>query len=139
MESNTLTQSFDIIIPNDTKNVSGVDQANVTVTIRNKETAVIRATNIAFIHEPEGLTATSMTKQVQVLIRASTADISKITSNNLRVVADLSDYTTAGTNTVPVTIYIDGFPDAGVIGDEYTIVVTLAEKTDEKNSGTNGN
>ena len=50
MESNTLTQSFDIIIPNDTKNVSGVDQANVTVTIRNKETAVIRATNIAFIH-----------------------------------------------------------------------------------------
>ena len=59
MESNTLTQSFDIIIPNDTKNVSGVDQANVTVTIRNKETAVIRATNIAFIHEPEGLTATS--------------------------------------------------------------------------------
>ena len=139
MESNTLTQSFDIIIPNDTKNVSGVDQANVTVTIRNKETAVIRATNIAFIHEPEGLTATSMTKQVQVLIRASTADISKITSNNLRVVADLSDYTTAGTNTVPVTIYIDGFPDAGVIGDEYTIVVTLAEKTDEKNSDTNGN
>ena len=74
-----------------------------------------------------------------MLIRASTADISKITSNNLRVVADLSDYTTAGTNTVPVTIYIDGFPDAGVIGDEYTIVVTLAEKTDEKNSGTNGN
>ena len=33
----------------------------------------------------------------------------------------------------------NGFPDAGVIGDEYTIVVTLAEKTDEKNSGTNGN
>ena len=128
IESNTRTIPFDIVIPNDTKNVSGVDQANVTVTIRNKSTAVIRATNIAFMHVPDGLEATSVTKQVQVTIRASTADIQKITANNIRVVADLADYSMPGTNTVPVTIYIDGYPDAGYIG-EYTIVVSLAEKT----------
>lgn len=128
IESNTRTIPFDIVIPNDTKNVSGVDQANVTVTIRNKSTAVIRATNIAFMHVPDGLEATSVTKQVQVTIRASTADIQKITANNVRVVADLADYSMPGTNTVPVTIYIDGYPDAGYIG-EYTIVVSLAEKT----------
>ena len=131
LESNSATLPFDIVIPNDTKNISGVDQANVTVTIRNKATAVIRATNIAFIHEPDGLEATSMTKQVQVTIRASESDIAKITSNNLRLVADLADYSIPGTNSVPVTVYIDGFPDAGVIGD-YTIVVSLAEKTAEE-------
>ena len=131
LESNSATLPFDVVIPNDTKNISGVDQANVTVTIRNKATAVIRATNIAFIHEPDGLEATSMTKQVQVTIRASESDIAKITSNNLRLVADLADYSIPGTNSVPVTVYIDGFPDAGVIGD-YTIVVSLAEKTTEE-------
>ena len=31
----------------------------------------------------------------------------------------------AGTYQVPVTIYIDGYPDAGVIGDDYKIVVVL--------------
>lgn len=127
---NTVTLPFDIVIPNDTKNVSGVEQAKVTLNIRNKATAVIRATNIAFIHEPEGLEATSVTKQVQVTVRASAADIAKITSNNLRVVADLADYSIPGTNTVPVQIYIDGYPDAGYIG-EYTIVVSLTEKTEE--------
>lgn len=132
LESNSTTHSFDIVIPNDTKNVSGVDEAKVTVTIRNKSTVMIRATNITFIHEPEGLEATSVTKQVQVLVRAATSDINKITANNLRVVADLADYSIPGTNTVPVTIYIDGYPEAGVIGDEYTIVVSLAEKTEEE-------
>ena len=39
--------------------------------------------------------------------------------------ADLSEYTQAGTYQVPVTIYIDGYPDAGVIGDDYKIVVVL--------------
>ena len=131
IEASTRTIPFDIVIPNDTKNVSGVDQANVTVTIRNKATAVIRATNITFIHVPEGLEPTSVTKQVQVTIRAATSEIQKITANNIRVVADLADFSLPGTNTVPVTIYIDGYPDAGYIGD-YTIVVSLAEKTDDK-------
>lgn len=131
IESNSATIPFDIVIPNDTKNVSGVEEVNVTVTIRNKATAVIRATNITFIHEPEGLEATSVTKQVPVTIRASTADISKITANNIRLVADLDGYTLPGTNTVPVEVYIDGYPEAGCIG-EYTVVVSLSEKTEEE-------
>lgn len=131
IETSTATIPFDIVIPNDTKNISGVEQASVSVTIRNKSTAVIRAANIAFIHEPEGLEATSVTRQVPVLIRASAADIEKITANNIRLVADLEGYSIPGTNTVPVEVYIDGYPEAGCIG-EYTIVVTLAEKTDEE-------
>ena len=34
--------------------------------------------------------------------------------------------TQAGTYQVPVTVYIDGYPDAGVIG-EYSIAVTLTK------------
>ena len=42
------------------------------------------------------------------------------------MVADMSNYTSAGTHTVnEVTVYIDGYSDAGVVG-EYSIVVSLA-------------
>ena len=66
-------------------------------------------------------------------VRASASDITKISSSSLRVVADLSDCTQAGTYQVPVTIYIDGSPDAGVIG-EYSIAVTLT-KTESSENG----
>lgn len=88
----------------------------MTIKIRNKKTRVIGATNIAFINTPDGFNAKSITQLVQTTVRASATDIDTIAANNLRVVADLSEYTQAGTYQVPVTIYIDGYPDAGVIG-----------------------
>ena len=120
---NNAVLSFDIKIPNDAKNVSGEETA--TIKIRNKKTRVIGATNIAFINTPDGFNAKSITQLVQTTVRASATDIDTIAANNLRVVADLSEYTQAGTYQVPVTIYIDGYPDAGVIGDDYKIVVVL--------------
>ena len=122
---NNAVLSFDIKIPNDAKNVSGEETATVTIKIRNKKTRVIGATNIAFINTPDGFNAKSITQLVQTTVRASATDIDTIAANNLRVVADLSEYTQAGTYQVPVTIYIDGYPDAGVIGDDYKIVVVL--------------
>ena len=122
---NNAVLSFDIKIPNDAKNVSGEESATVTIKIRNKKTRVIGATNIAFINTPDGFNAKSITQLVQTTVRASATDIDTIAANNLRVVADLSEYTQAGTYQVPVTIYIDGYPDAGVIGDDYKIVVVL--------------
>ena len=124
---NNAVLPFQIIIPNGAKNVSGEQQATVTVKIKNKDTAVIRATNIAFINVPDGFEASSVTQLVQTKVRAATDEITKISTNNLRVVADMAEYTQAGTYTVPVSIYIDGYSDAGVIGD-YTIVATLTAK-----------
>jgi YbbR domain-containing protein len=126
---NNQVYSYQIIIPNGAKNVSGEAEATVTIKVKNKETAVIRATNITFINVPDGFEAANMTQLVQTKVRASTSDIRQITSSSLRVVADMADYTQAGTYTVPVTIYIDGYPDAGVIGD-YTIVASLAKSAE---------
>lgn len=122
---NDATRSFEIKIPNEAKNVSGEETATVTIKIKNKQTKVIGATNIAFTNVPEGFEARSITQLVQATVRAPSGEASKIAANNLRVVADLSEYTQAGTYQVPVTIYIDGYPNAGVIGDAYKIVVVL--------------
>ena len=124
---NNKVLTLDIKIPNDAKNVSGEETATVTIKIKNKQTKVIGATNIAFINKPDGFNAKSITQLVQTTVRASESDIKQIAANNLRVVADLSEYSQAGTYQVPVTIYIDGYPDAGVIGDDYKIVVVLED------------
>lgn len=131
IKTNSDAVTFPIVIPDGAQNVSGEEQATVTIRIKNKQTATVRATNIAFINQPDGFTPNSVTQMLQVTVRAGTSDIEKITSSSLRIVADLTECTQAGTYQVPVEIYIDGFPEAGVIG-EYSIAVTLT-KTEEPN------
>ena len=131
--SNSEVLPFPIIIPNDVKNVSGESEAEVSIEIRNKETASLRVTNISFKNVADGLEASSIAQQLQVTIRANTEDIGRISTNHVRAVADMAEYMQAATYQVPVTIYIDGYPDAGVVGD-YSIVVTLSEA--ENNGGT---
>lgn len=136
MLTNKDTITLPIIIPNNAKNVTGVEEATVTLEICNKETAIVRIDKANFVltNVPEGLEATCVTQQLQVTIRADAADINKITGGKIRVVADLSNYTLPGTHTVnEVTVYIDGYSDAGVVG-EYAIVVSLAEPTTEEDN-----
>ena len=116
-----------ILLPDGVKNVSGEEEAAVSVRIKNRETAVVRATNITFINTDDRLDYSSMTQLIQVTVRASASEIEKISTNNLRVVADMADYTQTGKVNVPVTIYVDGYTDAGVVG-EYSVVVSIEEK-----------
>jgi YbbR domain-containing protein len=121
------TVEFPILIPNDSKNVSGDESATVTLHFKGLATRTIRVSSIEFINQPENLEPESMTQMLQATIRASEEDIDSISSNNVRAVADLSEYQQAGTYTVPVTIYVDGYPDAGAVGS-YNIVLSLTEK-----------
>ena len=119
--------TFPILIPNETKNVSGDETATVNVKIRGVETKTLRVTTIEFINRPKGCEAVSMTQQLQVLVRAKSTDIEKIAANNLRAVADLSEITAPGTYTVPVTVYVDGYENAGAVG-EYTVVALITQE-----------
>lgn len=115
-----------IIIPNGVTNVSGEQEATVTLKIKNKDISTIRTSNITFTGVAEGMEPKSISQQLQVTFRASAEDIRKISANNVRVVADMSDYTQPGTYQVPVQVIFDGFPSAGVIG-EYNVAVTLSK------------
>ena len=121
-----LQTTLPITIPDGLKNVSGDEEADVSVKIRGLESKTVRASNIRITGEPDGYTAISITQMLQVTVRAPSSEIGRISADNLRVVADLTEaeLTKEGSYTVPVTIYIDGFEKAGVIGD-YTIVVSL--------------
>jgi len=125
--STTLTMP--IQLANGLSNVSGDEEAKVSVRIKGLDTKQVRASDMAFTGVPAGYAAVSMTQMLQVKVRAPNSEIGKITADNLRVVADLSEIKQAGSYTVPVSIVITGFKDAGVIGN-YTIVVSLTAQSE---------
>ena len=125
IKKNEDTVTRQIIIPNNATNVSGEQEATITLRIKNKEISTIRSSNISFTGVAEGLEAKSIAQQLQVTYRASAEGVRKILANNVRIVADMSEFTQPGTYQVPVEVYFDGYADAGVIGD-YTIAVTLS-------------
>ena len=86
--------------------------------------------NISCINVPEGYTAEIITQTINdVLVRAGEDVIESIGTHNLRAVADLSGITPGSGNVFNpiVKIYIDGFPTAGVVGEERIYVSLNAE------------
>ncbi len=123
------TYEFNILLPNSVKSISGEEVASVTVEVRGLETKTLRISTVEFAQVPEGFTATAITQMQQITVRASSDDIDNITASNVHAVADLTGISAnAGTYTVPLTIEIYGYPDAGVIGS-YNAVVSLEELT----------
>lgn len=125
------TATYTIIPPNGTEIMTGVTEATVTVTITGLATKTfsVNPDNISCINIPEGYTAENITQALNVTVRAPQDVLDEISDANLRAVADLSDLGSnpSGVFTPTVEIKIDGFPEAGCVG-EYKIYVTLKEK-----------
>ena len=111
--------------------MTGVTEATVTVSITGVATKSfsVNPDNIVCINVPDGYTAENITQALNVTVRAPQEILEQISEVNLRAVADLSNLGTSasGVFTPTVEIKIDGFPEAGCIG-EYKIYITLKEK-----------
>lgn len=116
---------YTIPLPNDTDNLSGITTATVSLDFTGLSTASFTVYNLEYINCPEGYSAAIMTLGIPVTIRAPEETLSQITASNLRAVADLSDITV--TSKAPTTIYVDGFADAGAVGD-YTMTVVMTQE-----------
>lgn len=120
------TETFQIFIPNDTENMTGISEATVTVELKGFATKKFIITNIEYINLKEGYDAEIVNAAIEVVIRAPEDIIESITSNNIRAVADLSGMVTTGYASAPAKVYVDGFSGAGAIGD-HKIYVYLSE------------
>lgn len=133
---NAMTLEFPIVLPNGTKNLAGISEASVTVTITGLESTHITTDNIDVTNETPGYSSEVITKSLELLIRGSAADIAKITPDengdteipvSYRVVADLSELgNTVGTYSVLAKVYVDGDVDVGAVG-EYKITVAISK------------
>ena len=120
---------YSIILPNDTENLSGVNTATVDLTFTGLETAYFVVTNLEYANLAEGYSADVMDITLGVTIRAPAETLASIEANNIRAVADLSNITT--TSRAPVTVYVDGYSDAGSVGDYVLYVRVVPEEAAE--------
>ena len=125
------TQTFTIPISNDINNISGITEAEVTVTVKNLAVKRIIASNIEFINVSDGYTATPVTQYLEVKVRGPQEIVDLINAYNIRIVGDLSDLGQAvGRYAVETKIYIDGYSEAGAVGD-YKVVVSIEKDGSE--------
>ena len=120
---------YTVVPPDSTENLSGVSEAEVTVSIIGlvSQNFNIGHDNISCINVPEGFNAEIINQALSVTIRAPEEDLARITASHIRAVADLSEVSESnatGFISPAVRIFIDGFPTAGVVG-RYSIIVTL--------------
>ncbi len=121
----THQDTYLIPLPNGVENVTGVAQADVKIEITGVDTKVFTVTNISTRNLPSGYTLEEITTQsLEVRIRAPQDVLDQLQPSNLSAVADLSDITQSGDMFVPVRIVVDGFTDAGAVG-EYNIGINV--------------
>lgn len=135
--SNSDTVTRMITTPEGCINLSGEQEATVSIQIKNKSIRQMRisSNHFSFVGVPDGLHVEARTSILPITIRANETDIDFILEDNIRVVVDFTNVTLTETTTsmtVPVKIYIDGFEGAGVIGEtEYSVVVDISPVIEE--------
>ena len=131
IDLSTVTQdttfTVSIPLPAGSTNLSGEDEATVTITFLNMATKTfpISSDNISYVNEPEGQTVTVVTNEMEVTLRGPAEVLEEIQPFHIRVVGDLSDVTSGnGDYAVPAEVYVDGTDEAGAIG-VYQITVRI--------------
>jgi len=124
------TIPFTIIVPDYLRNLSGETESLVLVEVTGLEISYFSTSNLQWINAPTGLSVDMRTQTLDVRIRGTPEDLLMVSRENIRVVADLSDYGT-GTSVVPARVYVDGVDaDVGAVGMEYRVTVRLYRDTD---------
>ena len=139
----SFSDTFVIPIDNELRNITGANEAKVTVEIVGLETKNVKVTNISCINVTEGYTAEILTRSLNVTLRGSPESIAMLKDENIRAVADLNDMNeSVGTYMPRVRIYADGYTDVGAIkvgGADYSVYIQIdkaLEKAPERESDT---
>lgn len=130
-------EKFSIEIPNGVES-SGQTEAWVTVNLTGLTTQKFDVTNISISNAspPEGYEVKKVTLSLPLMVRGPQASMEQLTVYNIRVVADLTEVELAiGLQNVPVTVYVDGYPDVGAMG-EPQISIEVVKTTPPIEGGT---
>lgn len=126
-ESTSYEATFPIIIPEGCKNLSGVTRATLKIRFKDMISTELLAVNFDYANLPEGKTATILTEELPIALFGTSAVVTSLTSDDIIVIADLSDYTGAsGTYSVPATVKVTSGADVGVSGT-YQVQARISE------------
>lgn len=123
------TFTFPITLTSELTNESGITEATVTVQVADLPSKVLDVNDIEIINIPDGFTASAVTQSLQVWVRGPEEALDGISAYQIRAVADLEDTSVSvGQFRVPVKLYLDGGGDAGIVGADYSISITVQRK-----------
>ena len=120
------TTEYSIVLPNGVECVSGDLTATVGLEFTGLTYNTFIVENLSTTEPPAGYTCQIVEPLKVVTVRAPSDVFERIKSNNIRIVADISE-AAAGRSRVPSTVYVDGFETAGAVGT-YPIYVQLEEE-----------
>ena len=119
--------TFPIVLPNGVTNLTGVQEANVTIQFPDLLKKTFTVTNIEALNLPMGMELELLTKALQVTIRGPKALVEKMTAGDITVNVDLSG-AQPGTTTLKAEISIGAaFEGVGAVGGPYSVVTTLRD------------
>ena len=124
------TTTVPIILPNDITNVTGITEAEITISIRGLETAnfSVPLQNVQFVNETPGYTTSAITSKLDVTVRGKAEELALITEDNIRIIVDMfefGDSTGIFTPAARVRVDGDGASSCGAIG-EYMVTVRVS-------------
>lgn len=123
----SFNENFQIRIPNNTQNLSGVSTANVTISMTDSSIGLRRlsASNIGYRNlANDANKVTIITESLDITLRGNEESLAEVTAENIRIIADLSECA-MGTSTAPARVYVDGFDDVEAVGP-YSVTVTIS-------------
>lgn len=107
---------LEIDLPAECVPVSGETMATLSLKFHGLTTRVLTVTNISATGLSEGQSFHPITNSVEIQIRGSAGDLDLVTPEDIRIVVDVSQYTTNTTSSEPAKVLVDRFSDVGAVG-----------------------
>ena len=108
---------LDVTLPAGTVNLSGFTTVTLSIDFNDDlTTKALSVSNISAVGLSEGQSFDRLTSSVDVVIRGPAEEVEAVTAEDIRVVVDLTEYTSDGTYYVPAIVFVDGYENVGAIG-----------------------
>lgn len=116
-----------VTLPENVKNISGVSEAELSVTFSGLSRKSINTTAIEIVNIPRGYTIEPITQSLPVMLRGTEESLSTVMPQNVRAVVDLDGTVLSpGQHTVSANVVLDGVSDVGAVG-EYKVIVSVSK------------
>lgn len=120
---------LDIRLPAGCVNLSNITSTSLSIHFRGVETKNFSVTNILATGLSDGQSFDKITTSVDVVLRGPAADLEQVTAEDIRIVVDLTEYTSDITvGNQPGKVLVDGYDNVGAAGGPYSVSGKISSK-----------
>lgn len=120
---------LEIKLPAGCINLSGITSTSLSIRFHGVETRNFSVTNIQATGLSDTQRFNKITSSVDVVLRGPAADLEQVTADDIRIVVDLTEYTSDITvGNQPGKVLVDGYDNVGAAGGPYSVSGKISSK-----------